>query len=293
MTSLSIEGRPVVRILEAPPEHWVGDGFRVRSVIAPGGDPSLQSPFLLLDHAPRRHFAPAAQPRGVGAHPHRGFETVTFAYHGEIEHRDSTGAGGVIGKGDVQWMTAAGGLVHDEFHSRAFTAQGGELEMVQLWVNLPAKHKLDPPRYQALLDAQFPRLDLGPAQARLIAGSLMGRQGPAQTYTPITLFDLTFAATQPCHFELPLGHTAMALTLEGEVRVGPQAQHVIAGHMAVFEPQHAGAIVLDGAAGARVLVLAGEPIREPVAAYGPFVMNTRAELMQAIQDFQDGKMGQL
>src|SRR5262245_3085195 len=169
--------RGVERVLSTTSEHWVGDGFRVRSVIAPQGDPRIQSPFLLLDHAARRYFEPATEPRGVGEHPHRGFETVTFAYRGEIEHRDSTGGGGTIGSGDVQWMTAASGLVHEEFHSRKFTAEGGDMEMVQLWVNLPAKHKMTEPGYQALLDKDFPRLSLGAAQGRLVAGSLAGEQG--------------------------------------------------------------------------------------------------------------------
>ncbi|HKU42647.1 MAG TPA: pirin family protein [Polyangiales bacterium] len=287
------QSRSLQRVLRASSEHWVGDGFRVKSVISPQGDPRVQSPFLLLDHAARRHFEPASHPRGVGEHPHRGFETVTFAYRGEIEHRDSAGGGGLIGPGDVQWMTAAGGLVHEEMHSKRFTESGGELEMVQLWVNLPAKAKLSRPGYQALLDEDFPRLSLGAARARLIAGSVGGESGPARTHTPITVFDLAFAEAGPSEFELPRGHTSLVFALEGELRVAAEQRPVKAGELAVLDPNGVGAVQLRAAAGTRALVLSGEPIAEPVAAYGPFVMNTEREILEAIQDYQSGKMGQL
>jgi redox-sensitive bicupin YhaK (pirin superfamily) len=285
--------RTVERVLSATSEHWVGDGFRVRSVIAPHGDPRIQSPFLLLDHAAKRYFAPAAEPRGVGEHPHRGFETVTFAYKGEIEHRDSSGGGGTIGEGDVQWMTAAGGLVHEEFHSRKFTAEGGEMEMVQLWVNLPAKSKLSKPGYQALLDKDFPRLQLGAARARLVAGSLGSEQGPAHTHSPVTVFDLTFTEAGRSSFELESHFNSLVFVLEGEVKVGADGQKIKPGDLAVLTRGEVGEVRIDGAKGARVLVLSGEPIAEPVAAYGPFVMNTQAEIMEAIRDYQSGKMGHL
>jgi redox-sensitive bicupin YhaK (pirin superfamily) len=285
--------RALERVLAATSEHWVGDGFRVRSVISPQGDPRIQSPFLLLDHAARRHFEPASEPRGVGEHPHRGFETVTFAYRGEIEHRDSTGGGGTIGAGDVQWMTAAGGLVHEEFHSRKFTAEGGDLEMVQLWVNLPAKQKLTKPGYQALLDKDFPRLTLGAAQARLIAGALGPEVGPARTHSPMTVFDLSFTEAGPSEFTLPSGFNSLVFTLEGDVKVGDEARSVKPGELAVLKRGDAGPVWVQAAKGARVLVLSGEPLDEPVAAYGPFVMNTQAEIMDAIRDYQSGKMGHL
>lgn len=285
--------RSVERVLAATSEHWVGDGFRVRSVISPGGDPKVQSPFLLLDHATRRYFPPASERRGVGEHPHRGFETVTFAYRGEIQHRDSTGGGGIIGAGDVQWMTAAGGLVHEEMHSQRFTEQGGDMEMVQLWVNLPAKHKLSTPGYQALLDKDFPRLTLGAARARLIAGSLNDVQGPARTHSPMTVFDLEFTEAGPAEFGLPSHFNSLVFTLEGEVRVGADAQLVRPGDLAVLTRGEGGLVMLQGAKDARVLVLSGEPIDEPVAAYGPFVMNTQAQILEAIRDYQSGKMGHL
>jgi redox-sensitive bicupin YhaK (pirin superfamily) len=284
--------RALERVLASTSEHWVGDGFRVKSVISPNGDPRIQSPFLLLDHAARRSFEPATERRGVGEHPHRGFETVTFAYRGEIEHRDSAGGGGLIGPGDVQWMTAAGGIVHEEMHSQRFTEQGGELEMVQLWVNLPATSKRSEPGYQALLDQDFPRLSLGPARARLIAGSLEGARGPARTHTPITLFDLEFTQAGRAEFALPQGHTALVFALEGQLAVGADEQSVAPGQLAVLA-REGGAVHVLGAASARALVLSGEPIAEPVVSYGPFVMNTREEITQAMRDYQSGKMGHL
>jgi redox-sensitive bicupin YhaK (pirin superfamily) len=292
-TTTARSARAVERVLNSQSEHWVGDGFRVRSVISPDGDPNVQSPFLLLDHAARRYFEPAAERRGVGEHPHRGFETVTFAYRGEIEHRDSSGGGGIIGPGDVQWMTAASGIVHEEKHSQRFTAQGGELEMVQLWVNLPAKHKLSQPGYQSLLDKDFPRLTLGAAQARLVAGTLEQTEGPARTHSPMTIFDLNFGEDGASEFTLPGSFTTLTFALEGELRVGDEPRALQPGALAVLERQADAPVRIHAAKGARVLVLSGEPIAEPVAAYGPFVMNTRAEIMQAVRDYQSGKMGHL
>ena len=292
-TTPRTEPRRVERVLSATSEHWVGDGFRVRSVISPNGDPRVQSPFLLLDHAARRYFAPAAQRRGVGEHPHRGFETVTFAYRGEIQHRDSHGGGGLIGPGDIQWMTAASGLVHEEMHSQRFTEHGGEMEMVQLWVNLPARSKMTDPGYQALLDKDFPRLTLGAAEARLVAGKLGKSEGPARTHSPMSVFDLQFGEDGRSEFSLPSGFNTLAFALEGEVRVGSRERPLEPGHLAVLDREDDGPIQLHGASGARVLVLSGEPLDEPVASYGPFVMNTREELIQAVEDYQSGKMGHL
>ena len=285
--------REVDRILTATSAHWVGNAFHVRSVISPDGDPRQQSPFLLLDHAAARSFAPSSEFRGVGEHPHRGFETVTFAYRGEVEHRDSAGGGGIIGPGDVQWMTAARGIVHEEKLSKRFNEQGGELEMVQLWVNLPAAAKLSTPGYQALLDKDFPRLTLGAAQARLIAGTLGDAHGPARTHSPITLFDLTFEQSGPAEFTLPSGHTSMTFTLEGQVAVGANERAVPAGSLALLARESAGTIRVRGEKGARVLVLSGAPLDEPVVSYGPFVMNTQEEIVQAVRDYQTGKMGHL
>lgn len=284
--------RGVDRVLTSPGEHWVGDGFRVHGVLSPNGNPRLQSPFLLLDHASVRRFEPTTRQRGVGEHPHRGFETVTFAYKGEIAHRDSSGGGGLIGPGDVQWMTAASGVVHEEFHSKKFAEQGGDMEMVQLWVNLPAKHKMSAPRYQPLLDKDFPRFELGAAEARLISGSLQDHVGPALTHTAITIFDLRFDHDGVAEFELPQGYTSLLFNLEGKLQIGPDARPTGVGSMA-FMSRDQGTVRVRGEQDARLLVLSGEPIDEPVASYGPFVMNTREELEQAFEDYQTGKMGHL
>jgi len=275
------------------PEHWVGDGFYVKTVFWPQLGAQMLSPFLLLDHGARKHFDPSPWRRGVGEHPHRGFETVTFAYEGEVEHRDSAGGGGRIGPGDVQWMTAASGVVHEEKHSEAFSERGGDFEMVQLWVNLPADKKMSEPRYQPLLDREFPRLQLGAAEARLVAGTLGGEAGPARTHTPITTLDLRFHEDGTSELELPTGWTTLVFPLEGDVTAGPAREPIGARHFGVFDPNDDGAVQLHASKGARVLVLAGEPIDEPVVAYGPFVMNTREEISQAFRDYQSGKMGHL
>jgi hypothetical protein len=275
------------------PEHWVGDGFYVKTVFWPQLGAQMLSPFLLLDHGARRHFDPSPWRRGVGEHPHRGFETVTFAYEGEVEHRDSAGGGGRIGPGDVQWMTAASGVVHEEKHSQAFSERGGDFEMVQLWVNLPADKKMSEPRYQPLLDREFPRLQLGAAEARMVAGTLGGETGPAQTHTPITTLDLRFHDDGTSELELPAGWTTLVFPLEGDVTAGPKRETIASRHFGAFDPDDDGAVQLHASKGARVLVLAGEPIDEPVVAYGPFVMNTREEIGQAFRDYQSGKMGHL
>ena len=272
---------------------WVGDGFFVRTLFWPELDPRALSPFLLLDHAAQRRFERAAWQRGVGEHPHRGFETVTFAYQGEIEHRDSSGGGGLIGPGDVQWMTAASGVVHEEKHSRAFSRDGGWFEMVQLWVNLPSDAKMSAPRYQALLDRQLPRIDFGPAEGRLVAGRLEGEAGPAKTHSPITVFDVRFRENRAFEAALPEGWTTLVCALEGELEAGPESEPVPARHVALFERQARGPVRLRGKTGARALVLAGEPIDEPLFAYGPFVMNTREQITQAFRDYQSGRMGRL
>jgi redox-sensitive bicupin YhaK (pirin superfamily) len=253
----------------------------------------MLSPFLLLDHAARRRFEPSPWRRGVGEHPHRGFETVTFAYRGEIEHRDSAGGGGRIGPGDVQWMTAASGIVHEEKHSQAFSERGGDFEMAQLWVNLPAKKKMSEPRYQPILDRELPRVQLGAAEARLLAGELGSEGGPAKTHTPITAFDVRFEEDGTSDFELPAGWTTLVFPLEGELTAGANRERIASRHFGVFDRDDDGAVQLHASRGARVLVLAGEPLNEPVVAYGPFVMNTPEEIAQAFRDYQSGRMGHL
>lgn len=287
--------KKLLRIHHGSTTHWVGNGFPVRSVFDYNGLGRELSPFLLLDYAAPHHFPPGEPgggKRGVGAHPHKGFETVTVAYQGELEHRDSSGGGGRIGPGDVQWMTAGRGVVHEEFHSADFTRQGGTLQMVQLWVNLRARDKGAPPGYQTLLNAQIPTISL-PADAgsvRVIAGEFLGHRGPARTFTPIDLWDVQLLASSQADFSLPDGHTTALLVLSGAVVLdGHQAGE---GDLAIFARAGSG-ITLKAVAESRLLVLSGEPIDETIVARGPFVMNTGAEIQQAFEDYQLGRMGEL
>nr|WP_182957227.1 pirin family protein [Gluconacetobacter tumulisoli] len=273
--------------------HWVGDGFPVRSLFSYDTLGQHASPFLLLDYAGPYRFNPADRPRGVGIHPHRGFETVTIVYDGEVEHRDSTGQGGVIGPGDVQWMTAGGGILHQEYHSRGFTRTGGPFRMVQLWVNLPARDKMTAPGYQSILDADIPVVDLpaGAGRVRVIAGAFGGHAGPAHSFTPVNVWDMRLTRDADVTLDLPEGHTSMLVVLGGHVTVnGTQAAGEA--EMVLLDRKGAGvAVHADG--DATVLVLTGEPIDEPIVGRGPFVMNSEAEIRQAIADFQDGRFGQM
>jgi redox-sensitive bicupin YhaK (pirin superfamily) len=271
--------------------HWVGNGFPVRTLFSYNDSPQELSPFLLLDYAAPRSFPPTSERLGVGEHPHRGFETVTIVFAGEVEHRDSSGGGGKIGPGDVQWMTAGAGLVHEEFHGRDFARKGGAFEMVQLWVNLPRKDKLTPPRYQGILDAEIPRVSLGEGSstARIIAGELDGKQGPAKTFTPINVWDLRVEGT--ARFEAPEGFTTLLVVRNGNLRVN--GTHVDSPATLVQLDREGSTIELESPQGASALLFSGQRIDEPVVGYGPFVMNTAQEIRQAIDDFQSGKMGQL
>ncbi len=290
-TSESLQS--VAQIVKPTEKHWVGDGFRVSTLFSPHiVDPQILSPFVLLDHAAPKHFDSTTRPRGVGEHPHRGFETVTFAYQGEVAHRDSHGGGGVIGSGDVQWMTAGSGVVHEEFHSEGFTKAGGIFEMVQLWVNLPAKQKMSLPRYQRLVGETFPDLEFENAKARLIAGELLGKRGPAKTYSPITMFDLEFPDAGEVKFRLVDGTTTLLVMLQGDATI-QEGTRVSEGELVVMDRISRGDVRLVGSEKTRVLVLNGEPLGEPVVAHGPFVMNTKAEIVEAIHDYQSGKMGRL
>ena len=282
--------KKLLSVLPLPPRHWVGDGFPVRSLFS-YHDGRAPSPFLLLDHAGPAKFAPAERPRGVDFHPHRGFETVTLAYQGEVEHHDSAGNAGKIGPGDVQWMTAGSGVLHEEKHSREFAREGGSFEMVQLWVNLPARFKMTPPRYQTLLSRQIPRVRLldDSGNLRVIAGEFDGARGPARTFTPVVLWDLELHAGKQAELPLAEGHSAALLALsgsaelEGGERLGP-------GRVALFDTAGAG-VTVKAESELHALVLGGEPIDEPIAGYGPFVMNTEAEIDQAIRDYQEGRFG--
>lgn len=283
--------RQILGVYSAPRPHWVGDGFPVRTMLSHHDQGAHVSPFIMLDYAGPARFEPTSARRGVGAHPHKGFETVTIVYAGEVEHRDSTGAGGVIGPGDVQWMTAASGIVHEEFHSSAFAAKGGDFEMVQLWVNLPAKDKTAKPGYQTLLDADIPTVSLadGAGSLRVIAGRHGDAEGPARTFTPINIWDVRLSAGKTVSLDVPEGHTLSVLVLKGTVEVNGQeiareAQMVLLG-------ETGGGLTLEANNEAKLLVLTGEPIHEPVVAHGPFVMNTVGEIKQAMRDFQAGKFG--
>ncbi len=285
--------KQLLRLEQSSGMHWVGNGFPVRSVFDYHGLGRELSPFLLLDYAAPYHFAPGHEKRGVGAHPHKGFETVTVAYQGELEHRDSSGGGGTIGAGDVQWMTAGQGIVHEEFHSRDFTRQGGTLQMVQLWVNLRAQDKSAPPGYQTLLQAQIPDVPL-PSDAgtvRVIAGEYGGHRGPAKTFTPIHLWDVNLRADRSAELPLPDGHTTLFLVLSGEV-VANEDRVAGEGDLAIFE-RHGDGIRVTAKSAAKLLLMAGEPIAEPVVGHGPFVMNSRAEIQQAFEDYQLGRLGEL
>ena len=273
-------------------QHWVGDGFPVRNLFPSNGVADEINPFLMLDYAGPAHFPPSDQPRGVEEHPHRGFETVTIAYQGSVDHRDSAGNAGTIHPGDVQWMTAASGVVHEEKHGREFTAAGGTFEMVQLWVNLPAAVKMTPPRYQSITGAEIPSVELAHGVvARVIAGELSGTRGPAKTFTPITLVDLRLAAGSRATLELPAGQNLGVVLLRGEVSVQGQPMSGEA-QIALLSPSGQ-ALELAAETDSLVLLLGGEPINEPVASYGPFVMNTQDEIRQAVTDYRAGRMGSL
>ncbi|MBK8664914.1 MAG: pirin family protein [Burkholderiales bacterium] len=285
----------VIDTRSAPGRHWVGDGFPVHGLFGyNGAGVAERSPFLLLDYAAPTHFSPnAGHRRGVGQHPHRGFETVTIVYDGEVEHRDSTGAGGVIGKGDVQWMTAGGGIIHEEFHSEAFSRTGGPFEMVQLWVNLPAKDKLTPAHYQGITDAQILSVAL-PGEAgrvRVIAGQFGDVRGPAATYTPMNVWDLRLAAGKTADLSQPEGWSAIVVVLDGTVLLN-DTQVLRAAEMATLSTAGTG-LTVEADGDAKLLLLAGEPIDEPVVGYGPFVMNSRPQIAEAIDDFNSGKFGRM
>ena len=281
----------IAGIYSAPRAHWVGDGFPVRSLFSYHSHGAELSPFLLLDYAGPAHFPAAERPRGVGEHPHRGFETVTIVYQGEVAHRDSTGKGGVIGPGDVQWMTAGAGILHEEFHSEAFTRRGGDLEMVQLWVNLPARDKMTPPGYQAIANGAIPDIDLdhGAGRLRLIAGDFAGRQGPARTFSPMQVWDLRLNRDGYQEFSLPARWTTALVVLKGAVLVNGQSLAREA-QLVLFEPDGE-QISLEANDEATLLLLSGEPLGDPVVGYGPFVMTSEAEIRQAIDDFNSGRFG--
>lgn len=283
----------VESIIPPPPRHWVGDGFHVHGFFPHGPlTGERMSPFFLLDYNANENFQPREQPFGVGPHPHRGFETVTIAYKGKVAHHDSLGGGGVIGEGDVQWMTAGSGLLHKEYHETDYNRAGGPFQMVQLWVNLPAKDKMTEPKYQAITNAEMGRVELlNGGEVEIIAGEFAGVRGPATTFSPVHLYNLKPKAGESIDLSFPSGYTTAILAIEGSATIN-DADDLATDHLALFN--------LDGEAlqvkaleDSVLLVMAGEPLNEPIAQYGPFLMNTQQEIDQALEDYRSGKFGYL
>jgi redox-sensitive bicupin YhaK (pirin superfamily) len=286
--------RTIERVFEGAPFHMVGDGFRVSNHFPAATDFLKRlSPFFLLDYHPSFEYPPTDnERRGVGPHPHRGFETVTLAYEGSVAHHDSAGNGGVIHPGDVQWMTAGSGVLHREYHAKEYAQEGGPMHMVQIWVNLPKKDKMHAPRYQAIVDADIPRVTLagGAGTARVISGTLDDAKGPASTFSPARMLDAKLNAGKSARFEVPRGHNAAVLVLSGGVDVnGAKASS----GESVLLKNDGDEIVVTADRDASVLVLDGAPIEEPLYHYGPFLMNTRDEINKAIEDYNEGRFGRL
>ena len=281
----------VESVIKPPHYHFVGDGFRVHNFIPAVVPMERMSPVILLDYGAKFYFSPTEKPRGVGVHPHRGFETVTIAYKGKVEHHDSTGAGGIIEEGDVQWMTAASGILHKEFHEKEWAKKGGDLQMVQLWVNLPAKDKMSAPKYQPITNSMMPKFLLqgNSGTVEIISGSYNSLQGPAHTFTPINLMNAKLNKNGKAEFSFPVSNNTFLLVIEGEIKVN---QSTVATENDFVLMKNDGEIFnLEAINDSVILILSGEPINEPIASHGPFVMNTREEIVQAYNDFSSGKFG--
>lgn len=279
-------------VVQPKPAHFVGDGFRVHNFIPSGYrlDMKRMDPFIMLDYNSKFNFGPTSVPRGVGVHPHRGFETVTIAYQGKVEHHDSAGGGGIIGEGDVQWMTAASGVLHKEFHETEWAKKGGIFQMVQLWVNLPAKDKMSKPKYQAIAHAEMEIVDLGEnGFIEIIAGNYQDKKGPASTFSPVNLMNAKLKSGGKAEFNFPENFNTAALVVEGNIIVNAE-EKVSTDHFVLFE--NAGEnFTLEATEDSIILILSGKPLNEPIAPHGPFVMNTREEIVQAFDDYNNGKFG--
>ncbi len=284
--------RKVIGVYRNQNMHWVGNGFPVKSLFSYDRLGQAVSPFLLLDYAAPYEFQPTTEQHGVGSHPHRGFETVTIAYKGSVEHKDSSGGGGTIKTGDVQWMTAGAGVVHEEFHSKEFAKTGGLFEMVQLWVNLPAKDKMTPARYQAIENTEIPVVNFADdaGQIRVIAGTFRDVKGPALTFSPVNVWDGQLKADHSEHIHVPMNHTVLVVVLEGELLING-TQKVQDSSIVLFEQNDDPTLLLEATQDTKFLVLTGEPLNEPIQGYGPFVMNTKEEIVEAFNDFNNGKFG--
>jgi|ERR1043166_6157844 redox-sensitive bicupin YhaK (pirin superfamily) len=285
--------RKVEKIIAPPPIHWVGDGFGVHGFFPHGPlTGERMSPFFLLDYNAKTDFPPREQPFGVGPHPHRGFETVTIAYKGKVAHHDSRGGGGVIGEGDVQWMTAGSGLLHKEYHEQEYNRAGGPFQMVQLWVNLPAKYKMTEPKYQAITNAKMGRVKLSNGgEVEIIAGEFAGIKGPATTFSPVHLYNLKPKAGERIDLTFPMGYTTAILAIEGSATLSG-SDKLSTNNLALFE-RHGESITVETMEDSILLVMSGEPLDEPIAQYGPFLMNTNYEIAEAIDDYRQGKFGYL
>ncbi|MEI8086921.1 MAG: pirin family protein [Paludibacter sp.] len=286
--------RSIEQIIAPPAPHMVGDGFRVHNFFPNSRTIGMQrmSPFFLMDYGAKTEFPPTKSPRGVGVHPHRGFETVTIAYHGKVAHHDSAGNSGVIGEGDVQWMTAASGILHKEYHEKAWSEKGGLLQMVQLWVNLPAKYKMSPPKYQPIKREEFGQFILpnNAGVVEVIAGNFNGIKGLASTFTPIEMYNVRVNKDAELTISLPQAYNTGFVVIEGSVELNDKI--VPFDHFVLFANDGTD-IQLKATEDAIVLILSGEPINEPIVPYGPFVMNTKAEIIQAYEDLNNGKFGYL
>jgi redox-sensitive bicupin YhaK (pirin superfamily) len=285
--------KQIEMVLAPKQPHFVGDGFRVHNFIPSGYGLTMErmDPFIMLDYASRYHFPPTGKPKGVGVHPHRGFETVTIAYKGSVAHHDSAGGGGEIKEGDVQWMTAASGVLHKEYHAESFCATGGDFQMVQLWVNLPAKDKMSTPKYQAIENSNIPKIKVDGGIVEVIAGSYQAHQGAATTFTPVNMLNAKLTSGGSATFSFPANHNTCILVIEGEVILN-DTEDVPLDHLALFKNEGE-SFTIKAMQNSIVLILSGEPINEPIAAHGPFVMNTREQIMEAFQDYELGKFGEL
>lgn len=287
-----MDRKEIEKIFAPPAPHMVGDGFKMHNFI-PGVsrlDMKRMDPFLVLDYGSKMYFSPADKPRGVGCHPHRGFETVTIAYHGSVAHEDSTGAGGIINEGDVQWMTAAKGILHKEFHSKEFTQKGGDFQMIQLWVNLPAAHKMSKPGYQTLKNNEIPKVEIENQGGivEVISGEYKGIKGAARTYTSVNLLNTKLNQNGKVKFSFPANYNTALIVVEGSVMINGEK---IPGDYFVLFKNEGEEFIVEALENSVILTMSGEPIHEPIAAHGPFVMNTREELMEAFQDYNTGKFG--
>jgi len=281
-------------VIPPKPAHFVGDGFRVHNFIpsAPKLDMKRMDPFIMLDYNSKFHFNPSETPKGVGVHPHRGFETVTIAYQGKVEHHDSAGGGGIIGEGDVQWMTAASGVLHKEYHEKEWSKQGGIFQMVQLWVNLPAKDKMSKPKYQAISNSEMKKVDLDEnGFIEIIAGEFEGNKGPAFTFIPVNLMNAKLKSGGKSTFNFPANFNTAALVIEGSIIVNGE-EKAPTNNFVLFQNEGE-SFTIEAAEDSIILIISGEPINEPIFPHGPFVMNSREEIMQAFEDFNTGKFGYL